>query len=135
MTVYDGQTIIIGGLISELYEYTEESIPLLGDLPLVGFLFRGEKEELVRNELVIVLTPHVIKSPADHDRIEQLTNDQVDLISLPPNLLEQIRKARFDSEGIFEKDGDRLQLKELLEVEEDQGVKPTEDGDAPRGEE
>ena len=132
VTVYDGQTIILGGLILEEYEYNEQSIPLLGDLPLIGFLFRGETENLRRTELVIVLTPHVIRSPADRDRIDQLTDQQVDLISLPDSLRDQIRDGRFDGEGIFDKDGNELKLKDLIEAEEYEGVLPKDDSERGR---
>ncbi|MDG2422645.1 MAG: secretin N-terminal domain-containing protein [Phycisphaerales bacterium] len=137
VTVYDGQTIILGGLILEEYEYNEQSIPFLGDLPLIGFLFRGETENLRRTELVIVLTPHVIRSPADHGRITELTNQQVDLISVPESLREQIRKGRFDGEGIFDKDGNELQLKDLIEAEKYEGVLPEDkpDSESDRGDE
>ncbi|MEE2908342.1 MAG: secretin N-terminal domain-containing protein [Planctomycetota bacterium] len=137
VTVYDGQTIILGGLILEEYEYNEQSIPFLGDLPLIGFLFRGETENLRRTELVIVLTPHVIRSPADHKRITDLTNQQVDLISVPEPLQDQIRKGRFDGEGIFDKNGDELELKDFIELEKYEGVRPedTPEPESDRGDE
>lgn len=58
--VKDGQTVVIGGLFREKTVATERKIPLLGDLPLAGRLFRSNVDVTVREELVILLTPHVL---------------------------------------------------------------------------
>ncbi len=57
----DNQTLVIGGLIQETSSRTVSKIPLLGDIPLVGRLFQNSDVQSDRNELVIVVTPHVIK--------------------------------------------------------------------------
>ena len=113
VTVRDGQTIVIGGLINESYDYHEDQIPLLGDIPILGQLFRSEREELVRTELVIVLTPHVVKSPADADRIRSLTDGQIDRVTLPSELLDRVKSGEIQGMGLFEKDGYKLQMREL----------------------
>jgi type II secretory pathway component GspD/PulD (secretin) len=56
----DNETLVIGGLIEENIQHTESKIPLLGDLPLIGRAFRNENITSTRNELIIVVTPHVI---------------------------------------------------------------------------
>ena len=61
VTVRDGQTIVIGGLINESYDHHEDKIPILGDIPLLGMLFRSEYEELVRNR-----TRHCVDAPCDY---------------------------------------------------------------------
>jgi len=58
--VRDGQTIYIGGLISEEERRNVSKVPLLGDIPLLGRLFRYEKTEVVRLDLVIELTCRVV---------------------------------------------------------------------------
>lgn len=57
----DNQTLVIGGLIQDTTQHSVSKIPLLGDLPFVGRFFRGVDDEHVRNELVIVVTPHIIR--------------------------------------------------------------------------
>jgi general secretion pathway protein D len=104
---------VIGGLINESYEYQVDKIPILGDIPLIGLLFRSEYEELIRTELVIVLTPHVITSPAAFDRIEELTSRQVDRITLPDELLDQIKDGEIEGMGLFKTDGYTLELQDL----------------------
>ena len=56
----DGETIIIGGLTQEQTERVERKIPILGDLPLIGGLFRSKSSRSIETELVIFLTPRVI---------------------------------------------------------------------------
>ena len=64
----DGETIVLGGLITTVTEETHRQVPLLGDLPLVRHLFRFDSVGSRRSELLIILTPHVIRSPADNQR-------------------------------------------------------------------
>lgn len=58
--VKDGVTIIIGGLKKDERLKTVKKIPLLGDIPGLGFLFRSTSDELKKTELVILLTPHIM---------------------------------------------------------------------------
>ena len=57
----DDETLVIGGLIQENDTRTTTKIPVLGDLPLVGRAFRNENVQGQRNELIIVVTPHIVK--------------------------------------------------------------------------
>jgi len=61
LRVEDGQSIVIGGLVNEYSSKTVNKTPLLGDLPLVGFAFRREETRNNRNEVVIIITPHIIR--------------------------------------------------------------------------
>jgi len=63
--VRDGQTIVIGGLFRDVVTTSRTQIPLLGDLPLIGFLFRGVSDLTSRQEVIVMLTPHIIKEPDD----------------------------------------------------------------------
>ncbi|HKU67504.1 MAG TPA: secretin N-terminal domain-containing protein [Candidatus Baltobacteraceae bacterium] len=55
------QTLIIGGLIEDTENRTESRIPILGDIPLVGHIFRNKTVNSQRNELVITVTPHIVE--------------------------------------------------------------------------
>ncbi|MCH7871687.1 MAG: hypothetical protein IID33_08290 [Planctomycetes bacterium] len=59
--VRDGHTILIGGLFREVDRAARSQIPFLGDLPLIGNLFRSRNDELEREEVIILLTVHIIK--------------------------------------------------------------------------
>jgi len=60
VVVKDGATIVIGGLMKDTIELDKQKVPLLGDLPLVGVLFRNRSDRVKKEELVILLTPHVV---------------------------------------------------------------------------
>lgn len=59
----DSQTVVIGGLIANLKTETINKIPVLGDLPLLGFAFRSKQQKDVKTELLIFLTPHIVAVP------------------------------------------------------------------------
>jgi len=59
-SVWDGQTIMLGGLISESVQKSKDKVPVLGDLPLFGRLFRSESSLTVKRNLVIFVTPTII---------------------------------------------------------------------------
>ena len=59
VAIRDGQTIVIGGLIEDQKRDIIKQVPLLGDIPLLGYLFRRTVKETRKTELLIFLTPHV----------------------------------------------------------------------------
>jgi len=71
--VKDQETVAIGGLISEIERSSESRVPLLGDLPLVGYLFRTKTSKMEKTNLILLLTPKVIK---DGRELEDITNQQ-----------------------------------------------------------
>ena len=65
-SVRDGETFVIGGLTQDNVLTTKSKIPLLGDIPLAGKLFRVERSTRSKTELYIVITPHIVR----HRRFE-----------------------------------------------------------------
>ena len=65
ITVRDGETIVVGGLITSREEDTESKIPILGDLPYLGVLFRNTGVTQDKTELLIVLTVDILRSDED----------------------------------------------------------------------
>jgi type II secretory pathway component GspD/PulD (secretin) len=65
--VKDGETIVIGGLFRDVITTTRNQVPLLGDLPLIGVAFRGTTDRTQREEVIIMLTPHIISEPSQLD--------------------------------------------------------------------
>ena len=61
VTVKDGNSIVIGGLIDKNENYSTSKVPLLGDIPGLGYLFKYEEKTIDTTELVIVIEPHIIK--------------------------------------------------------------------------
>ncbi len=68
VTVQDGHTIVIGGLITTREDNREDKVPFLGDLPGLGLLFKSTTVVKERTELLIILTPRIIRTTADADR-------------------------------------------------------------------
>jgi general secretion pathway protein D len=69
--VKDKQTVVIGGLIDESTSLNETKVPVLGDLPILGWMFRSTEQEEQKTNLYIFLTPRVIKSPAEAETVYQ----------------------------------------------------------------
>jgi general secretion pathway protein D len=78
--VKDSQTVVIGGLIDEGATTNETKVPVLGDIPVLGWLFRNRTETTEKTNLYIFLTPRVIKSPAEAKEIFQDKKGQMDTI-------------------------------------------------------
>ena len=67
----DGMAVAIGGLIEEKVSDVRAQVPILGRIPLLGVLFRRETKAKTRNELVIMIRPHVISTPAEGEGISR----------------------------------------------------------------
>jgi general secretion pathway protein D len=65
LVVKDGQTIVIGGLIQETDKNTKSGLPWLLKIPILGYLFGNTTTDKDRTELVILLTPHIVKNQVD----------------------------------------------------------------------
>jgi hypothetical protein len=65
----DGETVVLGGLIARRNEKDENKIPWLGDLPGVGALFRYRNQRKRKTELLVILTPQIVRCRADADQI------------------------------------------------------------------
>ena len=81
LMVRDNETIVLGGLIETRDENREQKVPILGDIPGLGMLFRNQNDNQQRSELLIVLTPHVIRSPQE---FRELSIDEVGNMELIP---------------------------------------------------
>lgn len=68
VTVFDGATVVLGGLTREEVKAFKEKVPLLGDLPLVGRLFRSEGETAQKRNLIIFVTANLISPGGSHAR-------------------------------------------------------------------
>jgi len=78
VVVQDGQTLLIGGIIRTDKTKGHTGIPFLSDIPLLGYLFRSTSESFERNELVILITPHVIASPEEGQAISERFKGRVE---------------------------------------------------------
>lgn len=77
-----GQTILLGGLISENTSSGDSKVPLLADIPVVGNLFKSESKETVKTELVIFITPRIIERTEQWEEIRKTIADGLTTISV-----------------------------------------------------
>ena len=61
----DGQSVALGGLIQEEDINTEKKVPLLGDIPFLGFFFKSKSVHKNRSEIIFLIEPHIIMSPEE----------------------------------------------------------------------
>ncbi|MBX3363717.1 MAG: hypothetical protein KF866_03030 [Phycisphaeraceae bacterium] len=80
VTVKDGQTIVIGGLIQTTDEERASKVPILGDIPGVGELFKTRERSRIKTELLVILTPRVIPGtrPADVARQKAISDQRIE---------------------------------------------------------
>lgn len=68
----DGQTVILGGLITKDRSVTTRRVPGLSDIPILRHLFRYDMNNSSRSELLIILTPHIVRTDSDVERVRQV---------------------------------------------------------------
>lgn len=61
----DGQTLALGGLINEKVNREEKKVPVLGDIPILGFFFKSTGSTSSKSEVIFCITPHLIMAPQD----------------------------------------------------------------------
>ena len=83
----DGQTVVIGGLMQKTGTESEGKIPFLGDIPGLGALFKNRNKAGSRTELLIFLTPHIVKRPAQLAGITSEARNNLQLV--PQSFTEQ----------------------------------------------
>jgi general secretion pathway protein D len=76
LVVHDGETIIIGGLVSENITINHDGIPILNKIPVINLLAGSTSDKKKRQELVILLTPRVIKNPGDALKLSSDYNER-----------------------------------------------------------
>ena len=80
VAVRSGETIVLGGLVSNTKQNTESKVPILGDIPILGMLFKSTNNKLNRSETVVFITPYVLNTPeeieAEATRIRNTVNTE-----------------------------------------------------------
>jgi general secretion pathway protein D len=89
--VQDNHTVVIGGLIDDNRNNNETKIPGLGDIPLVGWLFKTQSDANQKTNLYVFLTPRVIKSAEEADRLISEKKEAPDPKDAPPSIPEKLK--------------------------------------------
>ncbi len=69
LVAQDGQTIVIGGLIQDNIDKSKSGIPFLNSIPILGYLFGTNDNKRTKTEIIVLLTPHVIKNQDDSNKV------------------------------------------------------------------
>ena len=73
VVVRDSQTVVIGGLMQEKDEESTEKLPILGDIPLLGWLFKHKSISKNKTNLLVFITPHIVK---DSTQLSKITDEK-----------------------------------------------------------
>ncbi len=97
VVVSDQQTVVIGGLIQEKEIYNVSKVPLLGDVPILGYLFKYSTKSKRKTNLLILLTPYIIKDQLDLQAIrERKSREREEFVRSFTNLGEMRYEAKVD---------------------------------------
>ena len=77
LSIEDGETVLLGGLISENRSSTDSGVPLLKDIPFIGNAFKSRSESLDKTELIILLTPYIIDDTSTGRTIRDAFRNQL----------------------------------------------------------
>ncbi len=95
VVVNNGQTIVLSGILRDTESRITRKIPLLGDLPFVGELFKSRENTVATTELIAFITPHVVDNPSENDTNFQVDyRDRLDEIVRP---VDEIMQDRLDN--------------------------------------
>jgi general secretion pathway protein D len=76
----DGLTVAVGGMIRQQTNNAEERVPVLGSIPILGLLFRKTVKENSRSQIVLLITPHVLETPEEADRLAQQKEQEAHML-------------------------------------------------------
>jgi general secretion pathway protein D len=101
VSIWDGQTVALGGLIREDVQKVNDKVPLLGDIPYAGTLFRSEVDQKIKQNLIVFVTARLMDAAGQPLRPEDDT-DQEEIVE-PLGLPEDLRKPSINAKGFRQK--------------------------------
>jgi pilus assembly protein CpaC len=90
----DGETFVISGLVSDTMKASVDKVPLLGDLPILGAFFKSNTYSRAEKELIMVVTPHLVRPLSRNAKLPQLPGAQIQ--NYRPNFAETMFLERGD---------------------------------------
>lgn len=96
VVVADGDTVVIGGLISDQFDDGESKIPFLGDIPFLGWLFKTRSDSIRKINLIVFLTPYIMRNGADAERVSTYKREEFRHRSLSEDELKRTQNAESD---------------------------------------
>ena len=96
VTVDDSQTVVIGGIISDEDRITDKRVPLLSEIPLLGNLFRFREKKKTRSELVVFITPHIVRDPQAANAIRAGHRQRLPVDPFESDIVQPLRLKDFE---------------------------------------
>jgi len=136
LVVSDGETVVIGGLISDNVDDTVSKVPFLGDIPVLGWAFKTTSTKTTKQNLLLFLTPHIVRSREDLERATirkreefgeaaggdtELDDSERDEVEASGIDLAMVR-ANNPVEGALESHRSRYPIERMLEIEDSRGA-------------
>jgi general secretion pathway protein D len=86
VSIWDGQTVALGGLVREDVQKVEDKVPILGDIPFAGRLFRSNVDQKIKRNLIIFVTARLMDAEGRPVRLDEDTEEVVEPLGLPQEL-------------------------------------------------
>jgi hypothetical protein len=104
VVVSDGETVVIGGLLDNNQQDSENKVPWAGDIPVLGWLFKSTNDNLQKINLLVFLTPHIVRNQADLEqqsirKREEFETSSAQGIDQPQDELEKEDARREEAEA------------------------------------
>jgi general secretion pathway protein D len=109
VVVKDNQTVVIGGLMQEREEENINKMPILGDIPLIGWLFKNKSVDKTKTNLLVFITPHIVK---EAEQLAKLTDTKQTDFARAENMY-----AQGELLVQFREDTDEERITEILAAE------------------
>ena len=105
VAVADGESLVLGGLVQDQRSKTANQIPVIGDLPIVGNAFKDKDDKIEKTELIIMITPHVIRSMSEARSIAEeykrkLLSVSTKAIARPHDIEQTTRRTLLDDTSV-----------------------------------
>jgi general secretion pathway protein D len=99
VVLHNEETVVIGGIIGQDTNTSEYKVPLLGDIPLLGWLFKSRGESTDKTNLFIFITPHIVENPAELASIYYQKRDVMDYVKSGSSAIPDLKFKGLERKG------------------------------------
>ncbi|WP_245299939.1 type II secretion system secretin GspD [Methylocystis bryophila] len=105
VSVTDGESLVLGGLVQDQRSKSANQIPVVGDIPIVGSAFKDKDDQITKTELIIMITPHVIRNQSEARQIAEeykrkLLSVSTKAIARPHDIEQSTRRTLLDDTAV-----------------------------------